>query len=436
VPRRNFWFIAAAALLSLACYRAGNHNAYGRYFADVMNKIDRLYVEPVDNEKLFDSAIAGMLQDLDEHSRFFPPEDVQGFMALIEQHYGGVGIEVTADPATRRLTVISTIVGSPAYAADIQAGDQILKVDGADTLGMDLEDVTRRIRGPLGEPVLLTLARAGQGKPLDVSVTRADVKVDTVRGDTRNPDDSWNFHLAGHPDIAYLRITSFGDQTADELRQALDSLPPENLKGLILDLRFNPGGLLSEAIDVCSQFIAPGQTVVTTRDRDKNVLVESRSHKPVWSTEVPMVVLVNSESASASEIVSACLQDYKRAAICGQRSYGKGTVQQIFNVEGNKSILKLTTATYWRPSNKNIDRHKDAKETDEWGVMPDAELKVELTKDQTEKMLKNRAARDVARRAQSAAAETAKAAHHAPAEVAPYVDPQLQRALEYLQKPR
>jgi carboxyl-terminal processing protease len=285
------------------------------------------------------------------------------------------------------------------------------------------------IRGKIGTSVRLSLERTGQIAPIDLSLTRAEVRVDSVLGDMRKDDDSWVFHLQGHPEIGYIRIGSegfsprggFGDRTAEEIKAALATLDEKKLKGLILDLRFNGGGRLDAAIDVCSQFLPPGEIVVTTRGRDGRILSEERSSGPGTFRDVPMVVLVNSMSASASEIVAACLQDHHRAAIAGQRSYGKGTVQKVLPVEGNQSVLKLTTATYWRPSNKNIHRDKDAKESDEWGVVPEKELALALNTADTEKVLNARAERDVVHRAQS----------HPPAAD---VDAQLQRAVEYLEK--
>ncbi len=436
MPRRNLLLILAVAAVSLACYKCTNHDPYGRYFADIMNKVDRLYVEPVDQEKLFDSAVNGMLETLDPHSEFMGPIESRDFAALIDQRYGGVGIEVSLDDHTKKLTVIGTIVGSPAYESKVLAGDLILKIDGHAAEDLTVEKASDLIRGPVGTNVKLTLGRAEQKMPLELTLARAEIKVDSVLGDTRNADDSWNFRLAGHPEFAYIRIRSFGEHTADELRAALKSLGGEKIAGLILDLRFNPGGRLDAAVEVCSQFIPPGQIVVTTRGRDKKVAEEERSIGPGTYTDFPIAVLVNSGSASASEIVSACLQDYHRAVIVGHRTYGKGTVQRVLPVEDNRSILKLTTATYWRPSNKNIHRGKDAKDTDEWGVMPDDGFALDLTKDETEKMFKQRAERDVVHRAQAVAQPSSSASTKAADKTAePYIDPQLQRAIEYLQHP-
>ncbi len=432
MPRRNFILIIAAAIVSFACYKVADHHPYGRYFADIMGKIDRLYYQPIDDakrERLFDSAIVGMLHELDIHSEFMPREEAREFLSSIDQRYGGVGIEVKHDTKAKRVTVTNLLVGSPAYTADVRAGDGILKIDDKYVKDVDLAQVTDLIRGPIGSKVTLSLERTGRSMPLDLSLTRAEIRVDSVLGDTRNDDDSWNFRLQDHPEIGYIRIGSegfsprggFGDRTADEIKAALATLDERKLKGLILDLRFNGGGRLDAAIDVCSQFLPPGEIVVTTKGRDGRIMSEERSSGPGTFRDVPMVVLVNSMSASASEIVAACLQDHHRAAIAGQRSYGKGTVQKVLPVEGNESVLKLTTATYWRPSNKNIHRDKDAKESDEWGVVPDKELALTLDSENTKKLLDARAERDVVHRAQS----------HPQAA---YVDAQLQRAVDYLEK--
>jgi carboxyl-terminal processing protease len=436
MPRRNYLFILAMAVGSLVCYRATDHNRYGRYFSEVMNRIDQYYVKRVDNEALFEAAVNGMLQTLDENSKFYEPEDANSkLLSVIDQRYGGVGIEVSEDPKTEQIVVKDTIVGSPAYAADILAGDRITRIDnrvvntdGAGIADLTLEEATRLIRGPIDTLVHLELARAGHAEPVKVTLERTLVKVESVLGDSRNADDRWNFRLSGHPEIGYIRIHAFGDRTADELQQALAAIDADKLKGLVLDLRGDPGGRLDVAVDVCSLFVAPEQTVVTTRGRDARELEKMVSHGPAICTDVPMVVLIDGFSASASEIVAACLQDYHRAVICGQRSFGKGTVQRIIPVNGNNSVLKLTTATYWRPSNKNIHRYKDAKDTDEWGVVPDKGFAVKMSEKQTEDWLMSRAARDIVHRARPPVAKLDRPRPDAPAAI----DPQLQRALDYL----
>jgi carboxyl-terminal processing protease len=369
-------------------------------------------------------------------------DEAQDFRSTIDQKFEGVGIELRYDDHPKRVTIANLFVGSPAYKADVRPGDRIAAINGTAIGENNIADVRKLIRGPIGSAVKFTLERPGDKKPVDVSLERSVVQTDSVFGDSRNPDDSWNFHLAGHPDIGYIRIGmegfgiydrehnewymprgGFGDRTVEELKAALATLDPKKLKGLILDLRFNGGGRLDAAIDVCSQFLPPGEIVVTTRGRDGGVLSEEKSSGPGEFRNVPMVVLVNSKSASASEIVAACLQDHHRAAIVGERTYGKGTVQKVLPVEGRQAVLKLTTATYWRPSNKNIHRDRDSKETDDWGVRPEKDLTIALDPTETEKLVKARTERDIVRRPPTAKPST-------------FVDPQLKRAIEYLEKPR
>ena len=263
-----------------------------------------------------------------------------------------------------------------------------------------------------------------------LSLKRAEVQVDSVLGDTRKADDSWNFHLQGHPDIGYIRIRTFGDRTIQELLPAVTALKKEHVKGLIIDLRFDPGGRTRHGRRRL-QFIPPaGQD-----DRDhEGTRRQSRGRRDFQGAGADDRHADRDFSQfaqpSASEIVAACLQDHHRAIICGQRTYGKGTVQRVLHVESNKSVLKLTTAHYWRPSNKNIDRRKDAKDTDEWGVMPDAGFVVPMDDKQTEAMLKDRSERDIVHRAQPPAT-----AGKAPPTVdVMKVDPQLKRAVEFLEK--
>ena len=428
MPRRNFLCILAAAVVSLVCYRVADRNPYGRYFADVMNKIDQLYIEPVDKQALFDSAMKGMLADLDKYSDFYGPEQMDQFLSRIDQQYAGIGIQVGTDPKTERLTVVTTLVGSPAYAADVHSGDLIAQIDGHPTKDLSVEEVANLIRGKLGTSVQLVLERTGREKPLDVTLTRSTVKVDSVLGDTRNADDTWNFHVPGHPKIGYIRITNFGDFTAAELTKAVAALENEHVRGLVLDLRFNPGGRLDAAVDVSSLFIPAGQKVVSTKGRNGKVLDVDLAHEPTIMPDVPLVVLMNSQSASASEIVAACLQDYHRAAVCGQRSYGKGTVQKLLGVEANKGLLKLTTAFYSRPSDRNIHRSKNSKPTDVWGVMPDPGLAVDLDAKQEDQLRNAWQDREVVRKGGAApVASTTNILQ---------IDPQLKRAVEQLEQPQ
>jgi carboxyl-terminal processing protease len=383
MPRRNLLLLIGVSLASLICYQKVLSNRYGRILVDAMTQIEQRALEPVGQEDLFEGAMEGMVGRLDEFSAFISPRKLSEFWETVDQEFGGIGIEIMFDPKTKQLTVVRPLVGTPAYEAGIRAGDKILRIDGQSTQGLSGDDAIARMRGQPGQPVTLSILHEGEQKPVEVKLVRAIIRVDTVLGDTRKPDGSWNYFLEGHPGIGYLRINAFAENTAEELRHALQQMQPE-MKGLILDLRDDPGGWLTAAVEVCDLFIDSG-VIVTTRRRDGSVKNTYTATAAGTFPDFPMTVLVNHYTASASEIVAACLQDHQRAVIVGQRTYGKGTVQEVLELGGGEGALKLTTASYWRPSGKNIHRFKGATEKDDWGVMPDKGYEVvvegeELTK--------------------------------------------------------
>ena len=248
------------------------------------------------------------------------------------------------------------------------------------------------------------------------------VQVETVRGDTRNADGSWNFFLPGHERIGYVRITGFAEKTSADLRKALDWLTAHHMRGLVLDLRDNPGGLLDTAKEVCDMLISSG-VIVSTRGRDKQVLSVVKASGKGPFTDFPLAVVINQNSASASEIVAACLQDHHRATIVGQRSYGKGTVQELIDLGDRRGELKLTVASYWRPSEKNIHRRHGATDDDVWGVLPDEGCKVLVSDADHKQYFRWRQERDV----YGPAGET----KHPPE---PLVDRPLEKAVECVEK--
>jgi carboxyl-terminal processing protease len=383
MPRRNLLFLLAVGFFSLVCYQKARTNPYGQLLSESLELIDRLSLEKVDPEKLLEGALEGMVERLnadgmDENSSYIPPNALKEFRETIDQQFGGVGMRVSIDPSTRQIIVANTLPGTPAYAAGILAGDKILRIGESSTQGMSINDAVALLRGKPGDSVSITVLHQGQEKPVEMKIVRAVIQGETVWGDTRNADGSWNFFLPGHKGIGYLRITSFGDNTAEELKHALHWLVDHDMRGLILDLRDNPGGLLPAAIGICDLFISSG-IIVSTRGREGGNLDTWRATGKGPFTDFPMVVLVNQLSASASEIVAACLQDHRRATIVGQRTFGKGTVQKLIELNDSHGALKLTTASYWRPSNKNIHRRRDVGENEDWGVRPDPgyEVKVE-----------------------------------------------------------
>jgi carboxyl-terminal processing protease len=320
-------------------------------FTEVLRQIEKNYVEPEDPQKLIYGAIKGMVQTLDPHSSFLTKEEHQELLIETKGSFSGVGIEITV--RDNFLTVVSPIEGTPAYKAGIQAGDKIIKIDGKVTADMTLPEAVRSIRGEKGTKVKLTIMREGVDKPLDFTLIRDLIPIKSVR----------SYLLT--PAIAYVRITNFQSTTARDLSAALRKLEKgRKLQGLILDLRNNPGGLLSQAIEVSDLFISSG-VIVSTKGRDSSQDLYATAHKEKVERTYPMIVLVNGGSASAAEIVAGALQDNKRAVIMGTKTFGKGSVQTIIPLSDG-SGLRLTTAMYYTPSGRSIQAS---------GISPDIELK-------------------------------------------------------------
>ena len=364
-----------------------------RVFVDSFEQIERNYVKDVDRRELVEAAIKGMIAKLDPYSDYISPEELNRFTEQVDQEFGGIGVQVQEEPETNRLMVVAPLPGTPAYKAGVQPGDVIMEIDGKSTDGFKLSDAVKILKGNPGEAVTLGVRRAGSDSIEQIKIVRDIIRVSTVLGDQHKPDRSWDFMMDHEKKIGYLRLTHFSRHTSEELRESLEALKKEGMKGLILDLRFNPGGLLNQATEVADLFIDEGK-IVSTEGRNTPERVWEATKDGNSYTDVPMVILVNRYSASASEIVSACLQDHKRAIVVGERTWGKGSVQNVIELEEGSSALKLTTASYHRPSGKNIHRFPDSKETDEWGVMPDDGYKVEFSIDELQKYSEYRQKRD------------------------------------------
>ena len=363
-------------------------------FVDTFEQIERNYVKDVDRRELMEAAIKGMMVKLDPYSSFIAPEEVEDFERVVEQKFGGIGIQVNIDPDTERLTVVSPLPGTPAYKAGVRAGDVIEEIEGHSTKGFTIEDAVKLMKGDPGTKVRIGIRHLGEEEIEHLDVERAIIELDTVMGDKHKGED-WEYMLDPEHKIGYVRLTHFSRHTSEELVEALESLKQNGMKGLVLDLRFNPGGLLTQAVQIADLFIDSGR-IVSTKGRNTPERVWEATRGGAY-TDFPMAVLVNRYSASASEIVAACLQDHKRAVIVGERTWGKGSVQNVIDLEGGKSALKLTTASYHRPSGKNIHRFPDSKESDEWGVMPDEGYLVKVSPREMQGYLEYRRDRDILR---------------------------------------
>ncbi len=312
-----------------------------RTFTEVFAKIKNDYVEDVDDRKLLEDAIRGMLAGLDPHSTYLDKESYKELQEGTTGEFGGLGIEVGMEDGF--VKVIAPIDDTPAKKAGIKAGDLIIKLDDTPVKGLSLNDAISRMRGKPGTDITLTIIRDGEEKPLVITITRAIIRVNSVRGRTLEPG------------FGYLRISSFQANTGHDLRKQLDKLSEENdykLKGVVLDLRNNPGGVLNAAVEVSDLFLDKG-LIVYTEGRIRNSQLKFNAKPLNVIRDLPIVVLVNEGSASASEIVAGALQDHRRAVIAGQQTFGKGSVQTILPM-ANEAAVKLTTARYFTPSGRSI----------------------------------------------------------------------------------
>jgi carboxyl-terminal processing protease len=323
-------------------------------FGDVFERVRADYVEKPDDSKLVESAINGMLAGLDPHSGYMNPHGFRDLQVQTRGEFGGLGIEVTMEDGL--IKVVAPIDDTPAAKAGVMANDIITHVDDSAAQGLTIDQAVDKMRGPVNTKIKLTIARKGSDKPIEVTIVRDIIRVKSVRS---HPEGS---------DVGYIRVTQFNEQTTDALRQAINDLNSnvgaDNIRGYILDLRNNPGGLLDQAISVSETFLTKGE-IVSTRGRKPEETQRFNARHGAMIKGKPLIVLINGGSASASEIVAGALQDQKRATLIGTRSFGKGSVQTIIPLGGGNGALRLTTARYYTPSGHSIQAT---------GITPDIEV--------------------------------------------------------------
>lgn len=320
---------------------ARNTYEYLDLFGEIFERVRTSYVEDVDEQKLIEAAIDGMLASLDPHSAYLPPQNFQDMREQTKGEFGGLGIEVTMENGF--VKVVAPIDETPAAKAGLEAGDFVTHIDGESVLGLTLADAVDKMRGPVGSEIIITISREGAEEPFDVTITRDVIKIRAVRARAEG-------------NVGVLRITTFNEQTYDNLEDSISKLKteigPDKIQGYVIDLRNNPGGLLSQAIAVSDAFLETGE-IVSTRGRDLEEADRVNARPGDLTDGKPIVLLVNEGSASASEIVAGALQDQRRAIVLGAKSFGKGSVQTVMRL-GDKGAMKLTTARYFTPSGRSI----------------------------------------------------------------------------------
>jgi carboxyl-terminal processing protease len=354
--------------------------------AELRAKISEQYVTPVDENDIVQGAIKGMIGALgDPYSDYLTPE----MLASMEKQLGGtlVGIGVQLELHEQRVRVVTALEGSPALQAGVLPGDVILQIDGKPAA--DLADAVKRIPGPQGTVVRLTIGREA-GLDVELDITRSPIRLQTVKGFRRGADNRWDYLLDADRKLGYAQIAQFASATPQELRQAVESLKQQGLRGMILDLRSCPGGMLDSAVSVAKLFLAGG-TIVSLHSRNGTVTT-IQADPTSGLGDFPLIILVNGQTGSAAEVVAGALQDNRRAVVLGTRTIGKGSVQSLIKLENDSGAIKLTTSHYRLPSGRNIDKRPDEPS---WGIDPDDGYFVPVEPAQAKAMHERRMSRDI-----------------------------------------
>jgi len=379
MPKRNLAWMLVIVLIALLFWQlpstvARRDTVYRTFepLVDIRAEILKNYVEEVDEKDLIRGAIEGMLQRLDPYSTYFGPEQMADLNRDTTGSFGGIGILI--DIKDGWLTVISPIEDSPAFRAGVMAGDRLIEIDGESTKGMSMSDAVNKLTGKPGTKVTITVRHELKNEQATLTLTRDNIKIFSVKGWQRRTGAEWDYLIDPEQKIGYIRVSKFMPDTAKTLDAAVKKLQSEGLKALILDLRLNPGGLLESAIEVADLFLEDG-VIVSTKGRWSQKK-DSVARKEGTYPNFPMAVLVNRYTASAAEIVAGALRDHKRAVVIGERTFGKGSVQNVIRLEDQQGAIKLTTAYYYLPNGECIHKTRQAEATGKWGVEPLIEVRL------------------------------------------------------------
>ncbi|MEO6096928.1 MAG: S41 family peptidase [Fibrobacteria bacterium] len=353
MKKSKIYYATVAILIAGFAFISNRVQAGGeKFYSDlirldkVVTKINENYVEDVSSEELVDAAIGGIRSILDPHTAYFTPKDYEDLKVNTEGEFGGLGIQIGI--RDQILTVVSPLAGTPAHRMGLQAGDKIIRIDTSSTQGISIDDAVEKLRGKPGSPVKIQILREGMLEPMEFNIVREVIKIESVP-----------YAAMVNDSTGYIKITQFAKRTSEDLEAKILELKKKDMQNLIIDLRVNPGGLLNQAISVSELFLDKGQMVVYTKGRVKSQNQDYLSRRsPIWTKK--LIVLVNENSASASEIVAGAIQDWDRGIVLGETSFGKGSVQTILPLDGQQNTLKLTTAYYYTPAGRCINKPENA----------------------------------------------------------------------------
>jgi carboxyl-terminal processing protease len=439
MPQRNLaWllvvpsFVFVAAVLAAVAPAPDREYQLVRSVVDVLAEVDKNYyreLTPDEKRRLVEDMINGGLYRLDKHAQYYNEDELKQFENDTDGKFGGIGAFLSLDPETQRLQVESPMVGTPASEAGLLPGDLILKIDNTSTEGLKVDAARALIKGEPGSEVALTVKKSDSGKEEVVKVKRAFIKIYPVRGFVRKDDDpaQWDFLADKESKIALIRLSAFNKDTHLEVKSAVDQAEKAGAKALVLDLRGNGGGLLDQAVLISDLFLNEG-VILSTKDRSGTGRVWKAKKGDTIFGDKPVAVLIDGGSASASEILAAALQENGRAAIVGERSYGKGSVQKVLGLSDGKSAMKITTEIWLTPKGRALNKNEGMTEKDDWGVKPDAGLEVTLKPEDYKQYMLHLNRLDLV-----------KAKGTKPKETGPKLDPNfkdaiLEKALEHLRK--